>query len=62
MCLPVWPNRIGQFLNRLAQTAEQLSAEAIWAIILSAAFVKWLQGKVLRPVMHGDQVLMQLSV
>ena len=53
-------SRIGQFLNRLARTAEQLSAEAIWAIILSAAFVKWLRGKVLRPVMHGDQVLLQL--
>jgi hypothetical protein len=53
-------NRIGQFLNRLAQTAEQLTAEDIWAVILSAAFVKWLHGKVLRPVMHGDQVLMQL--
>lgn len=55
-------SRIGQFLNRLAQTAEQLSAEAIWAIILSAAFVKWLRGKVLRPVMHGDQVLLQLPL
>jgi hypothetical protein len=53
-------NRIGQFLNRLVQTAEQLSVEAIWAIILSAAFVKWLRGKVLRPVMHGAQVLLQL--
>jgi hypothetical protein len=53
-------SRIGQFLNRLARTAEQLSAEAIWAIILSAAFVKWLRGKVLRPGMHGDQVLLHL--
>lgn len=53
-------NRIGQFLNRLAQTAEQLNTEAIWTIILSAAFVKWLRGKVLRPIMHGDQVLLQL--
>jgi len=52
--------RIGAFLNRLAQTAEQLSAEAIWAVILSAAFVKWLRGKVLRPVMQGDQVLLRL--
>jgi hypothetical protein len=33
-------NRIGHFLNRLAQTAERLSLEAIWAAILSAAFVK----------------------
>jgi hypothetical protein len=53
-------NRIGQFLNRLARTAEQLDQEAIWAIILSAAFVKWLRGKVLQPVMHGDQVLLHL--
>ena len=54
-------NRIGQFLNNLTQTAEQLSAEALWAMILSAAFIKWLRGKVLMPVMHGDQVLFQLS-
>ncbi len=53
-------SRIGRFLNRLARTAEQLSVEAIWALILSAAFVKWLRGKVLRPVMHGNQVLLQL--
>jgi hypothetical protein len=55
-------SRIGQFLNGLARTAEQLSPETIWAIILSTAFVHWLRGKVLRPVMHGDQVLMQLPV
>ncbi len=54
-------NRIGQFLNNLTRTAEQLSAEAVWAMILSAAFIKWLRGKVLQPVMHGDQVLLQLS-
>ena len=53
-------SRIGLFLNRLARTAEQFSTEATWAVILSAAFVKWLRGKVLRPVMHGDQVLLQL--
>ena len=53
-------SRIGRFFNRLARTAEQLSTEAIWAVILSAAFVKWLRGKVLRPVMHADQVLLQL--
>jgi hypothetical protein len=53
-------NRIGQFLNSLARTAEQLSMDDVWAMILSAAFVKWLRGKVLRPVMHGDQVLLQL--
>ena len=53
-------NRIGQFLNRLAQTAEQLTVEAIWAAILSAAFVKWLRGKVLEPVMRGNQVLLRL--
>ena len=54
-------NRIGQFLNDLTQTAEQLSAEAVWAMILSAAFIKWLRGKVLMPVMQGDQVLLKLS-
>ena len=52
--------RIAQFLNRLTRTAEQLSTETIWAIILSAAFVKWLRGKVLRPVTHGDQILLHL--
>ena len=54
-------NRIGQFLNNLTRTAEQLSTEAVWAMILSAAFIKWLRGKVLQPVMHGDQVLLQIS-
>jgi hypothetical protein len=53
-------NRIAHFLNRLAQTAEQFSAEATWAIILSAAFIKWLRGKALRPVMHAHQVLLHL--
>lgn len=37
-------------------------AEAIWAIILSAAFVQWLRGKRLQPVTHGHQVLLQLPV
>ena len=54
-------NRIGQFLSRLAQTAEQLSVEAIWAIILSVAFVKWLPGKVLAPVVEGNQTLLRLT-
>jgi hypothetical protein len=54
-------SRIGLFLNRLTRTAEQLSTEAIWAVILSAAFVKWLRGKVLAPVVHGDQILLRLS-
>jgi len=54
-------NRIGQFLSRLAQTAEQLSVEAIWAIILSVAFVKWLRGKVLNPVAEGSQLLLRLT-
>lgn len=53
-------NRIGHFLNRLAQTAEQLSVEAIWAIILSVAFVKWLRGRALHPLADGDQMLLQL--
>ena len=54
-------NRIGQFLSGLARTAEQLSVEARWAIILSAAFVKWLQGKVLDPVVEGNQALLRLT-
>ncbi len=53
-------NRIGQFLSRLARTAEQLSVETIWSIILSVAFVKWLRGKVLDPVVAGNQMLLQL--
>jgi len=52
--------QIGSFLNRLARTAEQLSVEAVWAIILSVAFVKWLRGKALNPVVQGDQMLLQL--
>lgn len=51
---------IGGFLNRLARTAEQLKPEEAWAIILSAAFVKWLEGKVLHPVSDGDQLILQL--
>ena len=51
---------IGGFLNRLARTAEQLKPEESWALILSAAFIKWLKGKVLHPVSDGDQLLLQL--
>ena len=54
-------NRIGQFLNKLSRTAEQLSVEARWAVILSAAFIKWLRGKILHPVTEGDQILLQLD-
>ena len=54
-------NRIGTFLNHLARTAEQLSAEARWAIILSAAFVKWLKGKVLHPITEAGQRLLLLQ-
>lgn len=53
-------NRISRFLSRLARTAEQLSTEAVWALILSAAFVKWLRGRVLDPVSDGDQLLIKL--
>lgn len=53
-------DRIGHFLNQLNRTAEQLSIEAVWAIILSAAFVKWLDGKILDPVTEGDQMLLRL--
>jgi len=51
-------NRIATFLIRLARTAEQLKVEARWALILSAAFVKWLRGKVLQPVAEGGQLLL----
>ena len=51
-------NRIGQFRNRLVQTAEQLSVEAIWAIILSVAFRVWLREKPLHPVVEGNQTLL----
>lgn len=50
--------QIGGFLNQLNRTAEQLSAEARWAYILSAAFIKWLKGKVLHPMSDGHQLLM----
>jgi hypothetical protein len=53
-------DRIARFLSDLTRTAEQLSIETIWAAILSAAFVKWLRGKVLRPVAEGDQFVLQL--
>jgi hypothetical protein len=53
-------NRIGQFFNDLSRTAEQLSVEERWAVILSAAFIKWLRGKILHPVTEGDQILLQL--
>ena len=55
-------NRISQFFNDLSRTAEQLSTETRWAVILSAAFIKWLRGKVLHPVSEGDQVLLQLEI
>jgi hypothetical protein len=54
-------NKIAEFMNTLASTAEQLSTEAIWAIILSAAFVKWLNGRVLHPVSERNQMLLCLT-
>jgi hypothetical protein len=54
-------NRIGQFLNSLTQTAEQLNTEKLWAIILSVAFVKWLRGKVLDPVIEANQTLLMFT-
>ena len=50
------------FLCRLAATAEQLKPEEAWALILSAAFFKWLKGRVLHPISDGDQLLLQLRV
>jgi hypothetical protein len=41
--------------------AEQLSSEAIWAIILSMAFRVWLRGKRLHPVVEGNQTLLLLG-
>jgi hypothetical protein len=55
-------NRIGQFFNNLSRTAEQLSVEERWAVILSAAFIKWLRGKILHPVTEGEQILLQLRI
>jgi hypothetical protein len=54
-------DRIGAFMNRLAATAEHLSREQVCAIILSAAFLKWLRGKVLHPVSDGPQTLLRLT-
>ena len=51
-------SRISNFLNQLYQTAEQLSAQDRWRYILSAAFIKWLKGRVLAPVYDGSQILM----
>jgi hypothetical protein len=53
-------SRIGEFFNRLRTTAEQLSPEAIWAVILSVAFRVWLKGKALHPVAEGPQMLLWL--
>ena len=41
--------RVRRFLNALRPTAEQLGAQRVWAVILSAAFVKWLKGSILHP-------------
>jgi len=54
-------SRIGAFFNRLKTIAEQLSPEAIWAIILSVAFRVWLRGKGLHPVVDGNQTLLLLT-
>ncbi|MDD5705062.1 MAG: hypothetical protein PHR35_03995 [Kiritimatiellae bacterium] len=54
-------SRIGACFNRLKAIAEQLSPEAIWAIILSAAFRVWLREKPLHPVVQGNQTLLQLT-
>lgn len=54
-------NRIAGIMNRLRRTAEQLSKQRAWAVILSLAFVKWLQGKVLDPIVEEDQMLLRLT-
>ena len=55
-------SRIGEFFNRLRSVAEQLTQEDLWAIILSVAFAAWLKGKVLHPIVAGNQTLLQLSL
>jgi hypothetical protein len=47
--------------QEVKRTAEQLSIEAVWAIILSAAFIKWLRGKVLHPISEQDQIMLRLA-
>jgi len=53
--------RIGEFFNRLRGVAEQLTQEAVWAIILSVAFQVWLKGKALHPITEGHQTLLALT-
>jgi hypothetical protein len=52
---------IASFLSLINRTAEQLSVERRWALILSAAFVKWLRGRVLQPVSDSGQLLLVMS-
>jgi hypothetical protein len=54
-------SRIAAFFNKLCSTAEQLTAEERWVLILSAAFVKWLRGRVLKPLADGQQMLLYLT-
>jgi len=54
-------SRIGEFFNRLKTIAEQLSPEAIRAIILSVAFRVRLRAKGLQPVVDGNQTLLLLT-
>ena len=53
---------ISSFLASLSSTAEQLAEEARWAAILARAFVKFLKGKQLRPVLLNEQMLLLLSI
>ena len=52
--------KIRMFLERLTSTAEQLTRERLWAIILSTAFVKWLRGKMVNQASEGCQLLLNL--
>lgn len=54
-------SNIARFFNRLCSTAEQLTAEERWVLILSVAFVKWLRGRVLKPIADGQQMLLYLT-
>jgi hypothetical protein len=54
-------NRMASFFNKLCSTAEQLTAEEKWVLILSVAFVKWLRGRMLKPLADGQQMLLYLT-
>jgi hypothetical protein len=52
--------RIGAFLGRISATAPQLGFNRTWALILKAAFRKWLGGRPLEPLVDGLQMLLPM--